>query len=369
MKLRTPAGLAAGLTAAVLLAAPALAAPVTVQLRIEGPTRTLFEGPVTTDVRPFHFTGDPAMHQCDGTTTGGASPTPVPTRGGAIATAAERAPFVIEGMWYPEFGASFTRIAGESVAFDANRFLAEYKNGTFAQVGACADPIGNGDDVLFAYGVGTEPLLALSGPPRARLGERVTVRVTAALSGAPVAGATVAGAVTGADGSASVGPLTTRGDVDLKADKAGAIRSNGLRVCVTDGTDGACGTSALRPAAPDTAAPLARILGIRDGQRFSRRRAPRELRGSASPDPSGLWAVKIRLTRRLRAKCWYFSGTRERFLQRTCGKRYAFKVGEATSWSYLLPSRLPRGRYVLDTYAVDNAFNRGATGRVRFRVR
>ena len=47
----------------------------------------------------------------------------------------------------------------------------------------------------------------------------------------------------------------------------------------------------------------------------------------------------------------------------------AFKVGDRAEWSYLLPSRLPRGRYVLDTYALDNAFNRSTTTRVRFRVR
>src|SRR3954470_10433173 len=76
------AGLAAGL--ALLVAAPAvLAAPVTVDLRIEGASRTLFEGPVTTDVRPFQFTGDPAQHQCDATGSGGTSGTPVPTRGAA----------------------------------------------------------------------------------------------------------------------------------------------------------------------------------------------------------------------------------------------------------------------------------------------
>ncbi len=88
-----------------------------------------------------------------------------------------------------------------------------------------------------------------------------------------------------------------------------------------------------------------------------------------SADPSGLWAVKIRLTRKLGKTCWYFSGSKERFLKRTCGKRYAFKVGDQPTWSYLLPSRLPRGSYVLDTYAIDNAFNHGSTKRVRFRVR
>jgi hypothetical protein len=169
MKIRSRAGLAAGLLAAALCAAPAHAAPATVDLRIEGPTRTLFEGTVTTDVRTFRFTGDPVAHQCDGTTTGGQSPQPVPTRAAAVAAASERTPFSIAGTWSDQYGVSFTSIAGESVAFDpgSNRFLAEYKNNAFASLGACADPIANGDDVLFAYGDGSEPLLALSGPARA----------------------------------------------------------------------------------------------------------------------------------------------------------------------------------------------------------
>ena len=137
---------------------------------------------------------------------------------------------------------------------------------------------------------------------------------------------------------------------------------------MTDGADGACGDVGPRPP-PDTTAPAAKILGIRNGQRFTRRRAPRELRGTVSADPSGLWAVKIRLTRRHRGTCWYFSGSKEQFLKRTCGKQYAFKVGDRAEWSYLLPARLPRGRYVLDTYAIDNAFNRGQESRVVFRVR
>ncbi len=98
-------------------------------------------------------------------------------------------------------------------------------------------------------------------------------------------------------------------------------------------------------------------------------RGPRELSGSVSADPSGLWAVKIRLTRRLGKTCWYFSGSREQFVKRTCGKKYAFKVGDRQDWSYLLPARLPRGRYVLETYAIDNVFNKGAISQVAFRVR
>jgi hypothetical protein len=360
MKLRSPAGLAAGLLTAALLAAPAaVAAPVTVDLRIEGPSRTLFEGPVTTDVRPFAFTGDATSHQCDGTTTGGSSPQPVPTRGAAVVASS----VAITGSWFDAFGPSFSTVAGESVAFDpvTNRFLAEYKNATFASVGACADPIQNGDKVLFAYATGSEHLLALAGPALARPGEAVSVRVTDAATNAPIAGASVGGQMTGADGSAVVGPFPP-GAHDLKATKDGAIRSNRLRVAVGD-------AAAAQPSAPDTTAPTGTILGIRDGQRFTRRRAPRELRGTASSDPSGLWAVKIRLTRRHDGTCWYFSGSKERFLKRTCGKQYAFKVGESTDWSYLLPARLPRGRYLLSVYAVDKAFNRGAETQVVFRVR
>jgi hypothetical protein len=369
MKIRPSAGLAAGLLAALLLPATAAAAPVTVDLRIEGPTRTLFEGPVTTDVREFKFTNDPTGHTCDGTATiGGTSSTPVPTRGAVIAQAAEQTPFQLEGQWF-SFGASFTTIAGESVAFDpvTNKFLGEYENGRLTSLGACADDAHNGDDALFAYGNGSEQLLELSGPARARPGQSVSLRVTDAGTHAAVAGASVGGKLTAADGTATVGPLSTRGTNDFKATKTGAIRSNRARVCVTDGADGACGT--LVPSMPDTTAPAATIAGIRDGQRFSRRRAPRELHGTASTDPSGLWAVKIRLTRKLGKTCWYFSGSKERFLKRRCGKKYAFKVGETPEWSYLLPARLPRGRYVLDVYAIDNAFNHGTAQRVAFRVR
>jgi hypothetical protein len=370
MKIRSSAGLAAGLVVAALLPSTAAAAPVTVNLRIEGPTRTLFEGPVTTDVRQFRFTNETTGHQCDGTTLGGMSPSPVPTRGAVIAQAAETTPFQLEGTW-SSLGASFTRIAGESVGFDAttNRFLGEYENGKFASLGACADDSKTGDDVLFAYGDGSEQLLELAGPVLARPGQAVALKVTEAGTHAAVAGATVGGKATGADGTAVVGPLNARGIADFKATKTGAIRSNRVRVCVTDGQDGACGSQLPQLAAPDRTAPVATIKGIRDGQRFSRRRAPRKLRGSVVEDRSGLWAVKIRLTRKLGGKCWYFSGSKERFLKRRCGKKHAFKVGEQPEWSYLLPSRLPRGRYVLDTYALDNAFNRSTTARVRFRVR
>jgi hypothetical protein len=353
MKHRSAAGLAAGLLAATLHASPAAAEPVTVQLRIEGPAHTLFEGPVSTDVRRFRFTDESTHHRCDGTAAlGGSSPAPVPTRGAVIAQAAELAPFGMRGTWNPQFGASFTRIAGERVAFDpaTSRFLAEYENGEFASLGACADGVERGDDVLFAYGDGSEPLLALRGPRRTRPGRTVTVRVTS--GGAPVAGARVAGKRTGADGRATVGPFGRRRYKNLKARKAGAIRSNRLRVCITARR---CGTR-------DDTAPLARIKGIRDR---------RVLHGTVRPDPAGLRAVRLSLTRRVGDRCWSYSGTG--FVRRRCGRRLSFIAGRDADWSYSLATRLPAGRYVLRAIAVDRAGNRDRVRRgrneVRFRVR
>ena len=212
-------------------------------------------------------------------------------------------------------------------------------------------------------------------PAQARRGDPVTVTVVEYRSATgdigegdrtPVAGATVragsATATTGADGRASL-VLSGLGTVTVRPTRPGNAAVGRAR----RRRHGACGGAAA--AAPDRTAPVASIAGIRDGQAFSRRGAPRELRGSVTADPSGLWAVKIRLTRRLGKTCWYFSGSKEQFLKRTCGKQYAFKVGDRTDWSYLLPARLPRGRYVLDSYAIDNVFNRGASQTVRFRVR
>jgi hypothetical protein len=360
MKHRSTAGLA-GLVLALLPASPAAADPVTVQLRIEGATRTIFEGPVTTDVRPFRFTADTDSHTCDATAaTGGTSAEPVPTRGAVIAHAAETAPFDIAGTWHPQFGVSFTSIDGDSVAFDpaTNRFLGEYENGAFASLGACADGVQQGDDVLFAYGDGSETLLALSGPADADAGDTVTLRVTDAASGAPVAGAAVGGAQTGADGTAHIGPLAETGHRDFKATRPGAIRSNLLRVCVVDDD---CG-------ARDGAPPRGKIEGIRDGRNYVRRRAPRELKGSVDLGPAGLRAVRLSLQRKKAGRCRAFSGTRERFVLRRCGAHPAFSIGDDADWSYLLPKRLAPGRYDLRVIAVDRAGNRDRVRRGRSRV-
>jgi hypothetical protein len=367
---RRSLGLAAVIAA--VAATPALAAPVTVNLRIEGPTRTLFEGPVTTDVRPFQFTGDPASYECDGMPPAGTSSVPVPTRGAAITAAAQTTPFSMTGTFSTQFQSpSFAQIAGESVEFDpaTNRYLVEYRNGTPASLGACGDPISSGDDVLFAYAVGTEPLLKLTGPSTAAPGAAVTVRVTT-WDGSPVAGASVEGHASGADGAVVVGPYDARGNHDLKASKDGTIRSNRLRVCVTDGSDGACGSTAASACATtgddglcgtkDKRAPRGRIASIAEGQRFGKGKGPRSLSGTVAADPSGIADVRLRLTRNDHGRCETFDGRSERLVAlKRCGAKHGkwFSAGDRERWSYLLPARLGPGRYVLDVRARDRAGN------------
>jgi hypothetical protein len=382
----------------VLPAAPAAAAPVTVQLRIEGPTRTLFEGPVTTDVAQFKFSDSAQTYACDGTAaTGGSSPVPVPTRGAALAVAAAQNHFELLGS-FGQFGATFTRINGEDVGYDAatGNFLTEYHDGKPDDVGACSRPIANGDEELFGYGSGHDPALKLTriaGPAGGApsYGASLTERVTDAATGAPVAGATVGGQVTGADGTATIGPLTTRGPVAFKATKAGTIRSNADAICVTSGADGVCGTSIPIETPPpcvtngadglcgtvDRRPAAGRIASIANGRRFARGHGPRTLKGTVAPDPSGLGSIRLRLSRNDRGHCTGFDGRRERFRRlKRCSTLKApfFTIPAAASWSYQLPSRLGRGRYVLDVVAVDKAGNADTAlqrgrNRVVFRVR
>jgi hypothetical protein len=369
----------------------AAAAPATVKLRIEGKTSTLYEGTVTTDIRTIDAGDGTGAHKCDGTNNS-ANPTPGPTRGAAfVAAASGPGGFSFHGTWFSSFeDVLIDTIAGQSVAFEPpSSFLVEYKNAVSASVGSCQDKIATGDDVLYAWGTGSEALLKLAGPATVVPGGAAMLRVTNAATGTPVAGASVGGATTAADGSVNV-VLATRGPHAFKATKAGAIRSNRVTVCATSGTDGACGTPRCVTSGRDglcgtrdLTAPVAAIVGIPEGKRFARKKGPRHLRAHVAPDASGLLMVKLRLTRNTgHGHCTYFSGKLERFRRgRLIGGSHCqsdragwFRVGDAPDVDYLLPKRLPHGRYVLDVNVIDKAYNRDdlrqrGRNRVVFHVR
>jgi hypothetical protein len=88
---------------------------------------------------------------------------------------------------------------------------------------------------------------------------------------------------------------------------------------------------------------------------------------------TALTSVSIELRRSYRAHCHAYDGIRERFVSARCGRGSFFKVATEPSFSYLLPSALAPGRYVLDIQASDAAGNhttlaRG-TSRIVFYVR
>ena len=257
MKIRSRAGLAAGLRRPRCAAPAAQAAPVTVDLRIEGPTRTLFEG---TRDRPTSGRSASPATRCSAPVRRHArpaapSPQAVPTRAAAVAEASERTPFATAGTWLDSFGVELhdDRAASTWRSTRAPTGSSPSTRTTRSpSLGACADPIVERRRRAVrlrrrqrAAARAVRPGAAAARRARSPCGS------TDAASNAPVSGATVGGRQTGADGRA-VGrpadePRRQRPEGDARP--APSAR-NRLRVCVTDGTDGACGTAV--PAPPDT---------------------------------------------------------------------------------------------------------------------
>jgi hypothetical protein len=357
---RTALGVTALAGALLLATGTAPAAPVTVNLRVEGSSATTFEAPVTTDGHTI------AGHPCDGTNAA-ANPVPGPTMTGALDDASRTGAFTWSGTWFD----SFQDFGIDRIGPDANSSTAFWGyalNFKPTQVGGCQQRVAAGDEVLFGYDFFSKAhLLRLGGPATAEAGQPITVTVTDGQDGSPMAGASVGGQLTGADGTAQVSFAAT-GVQRLKAERADSLRSNALVVCVHRGVDGTCGTTGAPGAGVDVRLPGSRILGIRDGQRFSARRAPRLLRGAAEPGGAGLLAVRLRVRRSVAGRCFYYSAKVERFRRSGCSVTYFFyTVSESPQWSYLLPARLAPGRYAMDALVVDR-WGREAAARVRFTV-
>jgi hypothetical protein len=348
-----------GLAAVVLAlsAAPAVAAP-TVTVRVEGQNATLL-APTTVTLGPN------PVQLSDG-------PCPGNSAGAALDQATG-------GNWSR---ASFaTTILGETHTLPNPDYWAEWVNNRYGN-GLCSDLLNEGDEVLMLVDVFTTaptafPLVLGGVPARVAPGAPFTVSVTQYSTDGtpgtgtpePAAGVAVGAAITGADGRATLS-LSSVGPQTLRATR-GSARSVAAPVCVTNGADGACGSAAPPVACATTGddgncgtkdrrAPRGKILSIREGQRFNKGKGPRGLRGTVTPDPSGIAAVRLRLTRNDRTYCSTYDARRERFAaMKRCGAKRGtwFSVGNREQWSYLLPAPLGRGRYVLDLQARDRAGN------------
>jgi len=217
----------------VFLLAPAAAhpVPVTVNLRVEGLKRTVFDGPVTTDAHVV-TTATAGSHTCDGT-NGGAEPAPGPTATGALDDAAKLAGFTIDGP-YGNFGIDdyfIERVADEQID-PTTQFWSLWVNFAFSDKGGCQKRVLAGQDVLWAavpFSVGVP--LKLAGPSSGVTDQPLQVHVVDGQKGTPQAAATVGNATTDSGGVATL-RFGTEGIYRLKAEKPGTIRSNTLVLCV-----------------------------------------------------------------------------------------------------------------------------------------
>ena len=371
---KIPLGALAALLATMLLAAPAQAAPGNVAVRIEGDSETLLPRTVvTTADTPV---GKPAQPTCAGTSALGAL---------------DRA---TNGNWSGPYEAglgsyNLKTLMGETHDDATSTYWAFWINYTYASMGVCGQQVQEGDDLLFVpecYATGCSPAspLRLSGLPAAVApGAPVTVKVVqysppvypdTETKSTPAVGATVssggATATTGSDGTAQL-TFSGSGPRSVQATKPGNVRSATESTCVTTGSDGACGSKLPENAVPrlqDHTAPVASFSRLKNGKVFKHGRGPRKLAGSVTADPSGLLSVRLSILRRTATGCWAFDGAKERFKPHRCGGRQSFRIGDRSEWSYLLPKRLPKGRYTIRAIAIDNAGNDSVT-RVVIRVR
>jgi hypothetical protein len=359
------------------------AAPATVTVRVEGLSQTLLAPTtVTTNDAPVEKDGN-AEHTCSGASAAGALEQATSGRW--------------SGAWFGGIGYSVETLLGETHAFEpgvpANYFWTYWLDNREASAGICEGQLSAGDSILFFPTCFSETgacppapsVLGVSAPQTAEAGVPFGVTVTsysnASGTPSPAADATVSdGAVearTDALGHATLA-LSATGSSLLRVTAPEAVRTE-ASVCVHSGFDGNCGTTPPAPGARSVAGPpppppykgpyavVARVASIREGEIFGRRRAPRLLTGTASAHTT-LTSVSLRLRRSLRGRCFAYDGASERFARARCGAGSFFKVASGPTFSYLLPSKLARGRYVLDLQAADAAGNETSLARGSTRV-
>ncbi|MGA8364847.1 MAG: hypothetical protein WB709_10040 [Solirubrobacteraceae bacterium] len=377
----------------VFLGSPAavLAAP-TVTVRVEGASSTLLGRTTVTLNVPEPVSGCPAN---------------------SVAAAINLA---VAGNWdHGEAGGSggdFTQtILGETHAFThEGDTWAEWVNYKWGG-GICTDLLSEGDEVLMiadhepepTFAPTVWPLVVTGAPSSVQVGVPFTVRVSEIRTPAgtfaepgqgtptPVAGATVSGTgvvggISDASGMVTV-TLSSSGSFTLRASKGGDAPSATFIVCAHNGNDGTCGTqtapgssgSQSSAAGMSNGAPykgpyalVPHLSSLMEGHAYTHAHAPRVLSGSVLAHTT-ISSISLTLRRSYRHRCYAFDGISTRFVRARCGTGKPFKVSDNGLFSYLLPSALAPGRYVLDIQATDIAGNRTTlargTSRVVFYVR
>jgi hypothetical protein len=265
-----------------------------------------------------------------------------------------------EGSWSGSYNTSFKDYLVNSILGETptgQNFWTLWINGRSSSTGACATPLRPSDHELWFdcqananFNCANNPL-ALKVPAALHVGRAATAVVTqldgaghgTAFSGAAVTGNGVA-AVSNTSGRATFLPRKT-GVITLQATKSGATPSDPAFVCVYASRASQCASAFNGPAV--------HVTGIREHEVFAQ--GPRELRGTAGPDPAGLTDVRLSLLRRAPGgQCSYYNADRGAWRAITChAATPSFPIGGSASWSYLLPAPLPAGDYHLNVIATD----------------
>lgn len=227
----------------------------TVNLRIEGNTSTLYEGPIVSGPRNITMGG--VTIQCNGT-SGTAGPinqglTPGNTPTDALDAAARARGFTYNGTYafvWNDFDIS--TIAGTANYGDGTIYtywgsLVNYQQSSFGfglWLSGCQQLVNPGDDVLWAYMEVGPSFNTDVNPERSFLkleptevtvkrGQGFTVTVTDGRTGNLTQNAIVAGFKTNAQGEATI-HLSKPGFFQYKAERVPDVRSNVMNVWVTD---------------------------------------------------------------------------------------------------------------------------------------
>jgi len=374
--------LVVALALALATAVSAPAAPTAVDVRIEGRTSTIFDGPVTTDGKQL-TTQKGGTHRCDGT-NGGANPSPGPTPTTALDDVSAKGGFSWDGPYF----SGFEDFLVERVAGDANttsEFWGVFVNNVAPEVGGCQFRLEAGDEVLWTFDAfSKQGLLTATGPGAGRTGQPIEVRVVDARTGAPQAGATVGEATTGLDGVARLA-FEQPGVYRLKAEKAAYVRSRALTICIDPPLVEACTSTDRTP-------PAVRLDAPAVASDVSRYAIKLSWQGDDGPAGSGVRRYRVDVRRPDRGEtAWrpLASDTTatERLVRGSSGAAYDFRVrafdragnasGEATATT-LMPVddlshriRFSRGWKVLKRSgawrrAATRSTRRGASATMRF---
>jgi hypothetical protein len=159
--MRTPiTTLAVALLITVTTAGVAWAAPTQVNVRIEGRSETLFEGPILTEGHDIEASSDTQQRPCDGTNNG-ANPTPGPTPTAASVDAMSLIGETFDGVWYGGYDDYFITRWGPDQE-ERGMSWGILVNNVFTKVGGCQYELSASDEVLWVYNAfESRPFLAL----------------------------------------------------------------------------------------------------------------------------------------------------------------------------------------------------------------